>query len=112
MADEQLTDQDREDLNMLGLDPDGEVDHTLLEIWRNVLGNIESQKSERIHPQTAQKVVSAWPKLSFQDTPLYHERYFAILKEFRDILDFVIQEHPGCLKNVGGDENDDGSHID
>lgn len=98
-TDAQLSAEDREDLAFLQA-ADAPIDHTLLEIWRNVLGNLEASLVEKVAPTIALKIVSSWPKMDFQDVQPYHERYHEILLIARDSLDAVIRSHPNCLKNV------------
>ena len=106
--DVELSDKDIEDLNLL--DAIGQpIDHTLLYVWREVLSNIEKIREERVSPVIANKIVSSWPKLAYQDVPAYHELYHGYLTEYRDTLDEVIKEFPGCFKHTApvGEEGSD-----
>jgi hypothetical protein len=94
----ELSEQDQADLAALTEEP---INHTLLEIWNEVLGSIELSVAHKIPAIVANKVVSSWPKLSYQDTARYHARYHEILTEYRRILRELIEENPGCLKNIG-----------
>lgn len=76
---------------------------TLLETWREVLTSIESVKAQRVEPGLANRIVSVWPKLSYQDTVRYHEIYHDLLLEMRAILETEISVDPDCLKNVDDD---------
>lgn len=103
-----MTDQDRADLEKLGIDPEtGEqpaTQRSVLELWSEILSNVELVSKEKIPAQVAAKVVASWPKLSFQDTARYHERYHEILGGMRDSLKETLRLHPDALKNVGDDD--------
>lgn len=94
----ELSEQDKLDLQTLAEQP---VNHTLLEIWDNILSNIEAVAAEKVSPIVANKIVSSWPKLSYPDTALYHTRYHDILTMYRQALRDKIAENPGCFKNIG-----------
>jgi hypothetical protein len=98
-TDGSLTEQDLKDIEGLQ-NANAPITHTLLEMWRDVLSNIEGSAAEKVSPVIALKLVSSWPKLSFQEVPVYHKAYHEILMEGRNILDEVIRKHPGAFKNV------------
>jgi len=98
-----LSDKDKADLASLGNLGDGEEYpmKTLLEIWRELLTNIEAGRAEKVTPQAANHVVTQWPKISFQEVPRYHEIYHDLLIELRQILLDMIKANPDALKNLG-----------
>lgn len=97
-----LTAKDEADLKLLG-DAEAPAPNTLLKVWQEVLSNIEQSASERVTPALANRIVSSWPKLSFQDTPDYHKLYHGYLMELREILHDAIRKNPDALKNVDDD---------
>lgn len=104
---ENLTDQDRADLKSMGIDPDAEQpqQRSLLVIWTELLKDVEKIAEEPITALVAHKVVSSWPKLSYQDTAIYHRRYHELVLEARDVLtDLVSDLEEGALERTGEDD--------
>lgn len=97
----ELTEQDEADLAAMQGEATKSLNHTLLEIWRDVLSNVEKSAAEKVTPYTANKIVGSWPQLKFQDVPEYHRLYHTYLLLYRDALDAIIKAHPGCLSNIG-----------
>lgn len=77
---------------------------SLLEVWRELLSNIEQVRAAPIPVLIAHKTVTTWPKLSYQDTAVYHDMYHGILLSVRDVLDKEISEHENCLQWVGTED--------
>lgn len=101
----ELTQQDREDLKAIGINPDAEqTERALLEIWENVLSNVDESASGEIPINVALKVIGTWPFLSVQDTAKYHVIYHDILAEGRDRLHEVLKKHPDYKSFVGDDD--------
>lgn len=98
-----LSEQDERDLAML--DPDNEaMKRCLLELWNEVLSNVEAIAEQPIPVQVAAKIVATWPQMTWQDTAIYHQRYHQMLLELREILREAIRQHPGCTDHVGPDD--------
>lgn len=103
-----MTEQDEQDLAFLHADDDipspaPAEKHTLLEIWTKILSEIEHGLETRVSPVIANKIVSSWPKLSYQDVADYHVRYHHKLKELRRYLTELVERHPEALKNIDDD---------
>lgn len=77
---------------------------TLLESWRELLKSIESSREDRITPQVANKVVTAWPKLGFTDVVPYFAVYHDYLTEMREILLAELESHPEALTKKGDED--------
>lgn len=104
--DYQLTAKDIADLKLLG-DTDGDAPkRTLLEVWREVLSNIEDSRDTRVGPAAANRIIGSWPKMTYGDIPHYHARYHDLLLEMRDILHAEIDAHPDALENIDDDAED------
>lgn len=73
--------------------------HSLLEVWRALLSNIESQEAEKISSQQAFKLLQAYPFLKMQELPQYSWGFYSCLKMYRDILDEEIATDPECFKH-------------
>lgn len=96
---DELSDQDKIDLASLNVDEP--INHTLLEIWKTILDNSSVFAGKRIPPNVAAKIVASWTHLRYQELPIYHELYYSYLTTYGELLNEVIEEFPGCLKNVG-----------
>lgn len=101
---------DEADLQLL-LDNPPPAKRTLLETWRLLLTNMETSRDQKVSPGLANRIVSTWPKLAFQDTVRYHEIYHELLMELREILHTEISVDPDALKNVEDDAVDNRSHY-
>ena len=73
-----------------------EPQHTLLRVWSEVLSNLDAIRAEGVPMALAGRIVSQWPQISFQETPIFHDMYHDLLLKFRDELDAVIAENPGA----------------
>jgi len=96
---------DEADLQLL-LENPPPAKRTLLETWRLLLANMEASAKERVSPGLANRIVSTWPKLSFQDVPRYYELYYELMLEMRELLHTEISVDPDALKNVDDDAVD------
>lgn len=107
----ELSEQDQLDLEAMGVVPDdapAEVKRTLLEIWNAIFDSLEANEAERISPETAVRVTQMWPLLTIQDVPLYHERYFARLRELRTTLHMFVADFPEALEHTEDDAEKNG----
>ena len=73
-------------------------DHTVLEIWQKVLGNIDLAKQERITTTNAFKVLHAYPFLAPKDLVSYYVAFYYCLEQYRDVLEFEIDTDDKCLE--------------
>lgn len=80
-----------------------EMDRTLLETWREVLANAESDRAERISPEAAMRALNQWPKMTMEDVVPYLDMYYDYLLALRQHLYDVIDEHPEALKHIEDD---------
>ena len=73
-----------------------EPQYALLRVWSEVLSNLDAIRAEGVSMALAGRIVSQWPQISFQETPIFHDMYHDLLLKFRDELDAVIAENPGA----------------
>lgn len=92
----ELSTQDIEDLEALGIKPDGqEIEyHTILEVWESVLGNAPEAAKGKVTPQWAMKIISEYPQIKFADMKEMHRRYFDMHIRLGEILSEVIAKNP------------------
>lgn len=111
----ELSDLDRADLEMLGTTDEPTIPepekHTLLEVWREILSNIESAEGERIGIAFTISTLSHWPQLTAADMPAYLSEYSALLKEARNILHVEIDLDPEALKRTEKDAEENHEHY-
>lgn len=107
----ELSAQDRADLESIGIDPDApEADDAptpriVLETWDHLLGDIERSEESGVAPETAVRIVKAWPFLKMQELSTYHRLYHENLKALREYVVNAIIEHPEALKHTGTTED-------
>ena len=77
--------------------------HTVLEIWENLLSNIEEARKERVTPVVANRIITNYPKLEFSDIPAYWNEYYDLMTEMRTILRTVIASKEDCFKHIEDD---------
>ena len=85
--------------------------HTILEIWQEVLSNIEDNEHEHISPRYANSIVSNWPRITFQEVSGYTRMYFSFLKGLRNILTEEIAKEPQALERVENDAEENRAHY-
>jgi hypothetical protein len=88
-----------------------ELTHTILEIWAQVLSNIEPNEGEHISPRYANSIVSNWPRLQFQEVSAYTRQYFTYLKALREILTAEIDKDPAAFERVENDAEENREHY-
>ena len=79
------------------------VTHTLLEMWREILSNIDTQERLKIPMAVAGRIIRNYPQMKMQEVPEYWKRYYTLLSELRDILNVEISSDPKCLSRVDDD---------
>jgi hypothetical protein len=80
--------------------------HTLLEVWRAVLGPArEALRSDPITPQWAVRMVNTYPQVTFRDTPAINTMFLVIVGELSQILDEEIASDDQCLKWGSAEED-------
>jgi len=108
MTENTLTEQDIADLESLAAESEN---HTLLEVWREILSNIDEARKEKITPTEAVRIVTAWRHLSVQDVAVYQPLYYDRLDEMRQVLLVEIESDPAALKNTENDAEDNHHHY-
>ena len=88
-----------------------ELSHTILEIWAQVLSNIEANEGEHISPRYANSIVSNWPRLKFQEVSAYTQKYFTYLKSLRELLTEEIAKDPAAFERVENDAEENREHY-
>lgn len=96
--DVQLSEQDIADLETMANEESTPTERSLLEIWDHVFSNVANVRAQPIDMGVAQKLVSQWPKLSYQDTARYHEVYHDYLTRLGAFLAEIPAER---RKHVG-----------
>jgi len=71
--------------------------HTILEVWREVLKPAQTERTKKITPQWANRIVTTYNGLSFSEMPIFRERYFDKLAELEGILHDEIASDDECL---------------
>lgn len=79
--------------------------HTLLEIWTELLKPAESERHQPIAPQWANKIVSTYNGMSFQDMGDFRARYFDKIQDLSGILAGVVSEDDEALKRISPEED-------
>lgn len=93
-----MTEQDEADLNKLldeGVTP---VYHTILEVWKAMLDNADTEITKRITPSWAQRIVASFQDVHFPDMYVFRDRFYGKLQELRDIVVAEISTDDECLK--------------
>ena len=102
----QLSEQDIADLEALGVAPEPEVEQrSVLTLWRHIFSNVAEVRQQRVPMNTAMTVVSNWPKLSYQDVPVYHDVYHAYLEAAGEFLNEIPAEAFSFVGEDDGKEN-------
>lgn len=94
--DETIKVEDMPPLEVIGEGEDSDQ-RTLLKLWKEILQHVEPSSEEKVSMAAASKIVSSWPKISYQETPLYWQMYHALLLEMRDILSAVVKDNPEAV---------------
>lgn len=102
----ELSEQDVADLKKIGIDLAEDVENAparvcLLTAWKDVFSNVAAARAKPISLAEASRTVATWPKISFQETAIYHERYLGLLQQLADKLDDV---RPAAFEFKGDDD--------
>ena len=85
--------------------------HTLLEIWQAILSNLEAAEAQGVTMQDAARILSAWPRLGVEDLTSYHSKYYAFLRDIREVLDAEIARDPKAFEHVEDDAEANRDHY-
>ena len=78
-----------------------ELDHTLLKMWSEVLGNIDTERDAKVRPQVALGLLSTWPILELEDITEYIRIYYSMLDDYRNVVTAAAKAHPEALEIHG-----------
>ena len=95
-----LSEQDEADLHRLHTEPDGIEPpsfHPILQVWREVLAPAEGEMTKPISPNWANRIVSSYTEITFNDMGEFRTRYFTKLLQLATIIDTEIATDPDCL---------------
>jgi hypothetical protein len=79
--------------------------HTILEVWREVLRPADAERSKRITPQWATRVVGTYHGVTYADMPAFRELYFGKILHLAGILEDEIESDDECLNLVSAEED-------
>lgn len=79
--------------------------HTILEVWREVLKPAATERTKRITPQWANRIVASYQGIAFQDMADFRDMYFDRILELAAILDAEISTDDECLNLVTPEED-------
>lgn len=106
-AAEELSAADVADLKLL--EEPAAQEHTILEVWSEMLNGIEDARKGSITPNMAADMVMTWPELKFALLDDYYELYHDYLVEAREIVREEIASDPEALQHT---EDDDAANHD
>jgi hypothetical protein len=79
--------------------------HSILELWRAILAPAETEKSKRVTPQWANRIVSQYNGIGFASIPDFKDLYYDKVIELAQILEARIEEDPECLHVASAEED-------
>ena len=79
------------------------IDHTILEIWDNILESGQKEEELPVTFAVANHVVRSWPTLKYSDVPLYQGLFYSHLSELRSLLKTRIAEDISRLEHAQDD---------
>jgi len=102
-----FSDEDIAALNEVGIATDGEPPswHAILQVWRDVLRNAETELEAKVTPQWAARITSSYAELQFRDMVNFRNRYFSKILELLTVVEDQIATDDECL-NVTSPEED------
>ena len=83
--------------------PDEPISHTLLEVWTQLLSNIETSMKEPVTPAQALALTQRWTFLRIKDLAKYHHVYHGLLLDYRNVLEEVLSHDPDAIHRVEDD---------
>lgn len=111
----ELTEQDMEDIEKMNSEgeeaPPAPQPRTLLEVWKELLANIDTERDNKIPLPIAQRIVSTWPQLTFGDVTTYMSLYYEYLDQMRQVVLEEIISDPDALENVEDDATENWDHY-
>jgi hypothetical protein len=84
--------------------------HTVLEVWREVLKPAEAERTKRVTPQWANRIVGAYQGITFADMEGFRDLYFGRLGELNQILLDEIASDEDCLTYATAEEDLENNH--
>lgn len=102
----ELTEQDLKDLAEIAGEDVQPAPRAVLSTWDELLKAVDTVIDQPIPALVAHKVVTSWPKLSYQDTAIYHRIYHGYMGDAAALLHEVVLEHPEALKRSGAEDGE------
>jgi hypothetical protein len=100
-----LSEQDEADLaKLLEEKPEMEY-HPVLRVWQEILKQDNLDANMDITMQWANGIVAQYQGIGFGDMPMYRDRYFELVGQMVDILDFEISTDEDCLTYTTPEED-------
>lgn len=79
--------------------------HPILKVWREVLKPAETERSEIITGDFANRITQSYREINFADMPVYKELYYDHILELAKILNDEIATDDDCLKAATPEED-------
>lgn len=105
MTDTTITDDEIKDF----IESSGPAYHTILQVWREVLAPADAESKKKITPQWANRIVTSYQGVAFQDMTDFRDLYFGKIKELAAILDVEIDTDDECLNLLTPEEDVEGN---
>lgn len=75
------------------------VHHTILQVWREILGNAPADALKKPTPSWCSRI-SQTHGLKVQEMRQFNELFYATIADLREILEFEIESDPDCLSRL------------
>lgn len=79
--------------------------HPILQVWREILAPATEEKTRRVTPQWATRIVTSYSGISFADMLDFRDIYFSRVSELSAILNAEIDTDDECLKVTTPEED-------
>ena len=79
--------------------------HTILELWKSVIGPASREANTRITPQWATRIVNVYPGVTHADMVRFRDLFYERVTELANILDIEIEQDDESLKRTSAEED-------
>lgn len=95
---DELSDQDKQDLEQMWGEQEPATYHAILQIWRDVMSPETIEANKGITMQWATVICGTYPQMTYGLMPSFHNQYFSMLEELAQQVRDIIDANEDCLK--------------
>lgn len=83
-----------------------QLTNTVLRIWKEIFSNVDASEASKMPLPEALAILTTHPFMKMDYIGEYTRIYHDLLRAAKGVVEFEIEQHPGCLDNIENDAED------